>query len=293
MATTLYKKARQSNRRKVRAEVYEGTPITLTVVPKRYFEWKSTADVCTALLLLLPALPLMAVACIIVRLTSRGPAIFRQRRVGRGGELFCLYKIRSMNSDAETRMGPTWSQGADPRVTRIGRLLRRYHLDELPQLFNVLKGQMSLVGPRPERPEFVEVLQRQVPGYMNRLAVRPGITGLAQLNLPPDSDLVGVRRKLILDLEYIETAGPWLDIRLIACTALRFFKLPFLKIFGLRRRVLLPSGNSDNQFSANGERAVTLRQIQRNAHDHVCGKSETEAGVRRGRKGDPHRQKPR
>ena len=109
---------------------------------------------------------------------------------------------------------------------------------------------MSLVGPRPERPEFVEVLHRQIPAYGNRLAVRPGITGLAQLNLPPDSDLDSVRRKVILDIEYIQTAGPWLDLRLIACTALRFLKLPILVFFGLHRSVKLSPHEVENRQSA-------------------------------------------
>ena len=182
--------------------------------------------------------------------------------MGRHGEKFCLYKIRTMTADAETRTGPAWAQAADPRITPIGGLLRKVHLDELPQLFNVVKGEMSLVGPRPERPEFVEILQRQVADYGNRLAVRPGVTGLAQLNLPPDSDLDSVRRKVILDIEYIQTAGPWMDLRLIACTALRFLKLPVLRVFGLHRSVMLPHKEADNPAVAASQSIVTLQQIQ-------------------------------
>ena len=168
-------------------------------------------------MLLGPALPLIGLLVLIVRLNSRGPGIFRQVRVGKRGRTFTMYKLRSMRIDAEAKTGPAWSPtGGDPRVTRLGYWLRRLHLDELPQLFNVVRGEMSLVGPRPERPEFVEVLAEQIPGYLNRLMVQPGITGLAQINLPPDTDLDSVRRKLILDCEYIRSASSWLDFRIVA-----------------------------------------------------------------------------
>lgn len=176
-----------------------------------------------ALVLLVPALPLMAVTIAIVRVTSRGPGIYRQTRVGFGGRNFVMRKIRTMRVDAEARSGPVWAQLSDPRVTPVGRLIRTLHLDELPQLFNVLRGEMDLVGPRPERPEFTQWLGSEIPGYLNRLSVRPGITGLAQINLPPDTDLDSVRRKLALDLEYIHTRTLWLDARIVACTALRLF----------------------------------------------------------------------
>jgi lipopolysaccharide/colanic/teichoic acid biosynthesis glycosyltransferase len=236
-------------------------PLSITVEPTRYFRWKSIADFCLALLLLLPGLPLMAASIVLVRLTSRGPALFRQCRVGINGRIFCLYKIRSMRIDAETRTGPAWAQAADPRVTRVGHYLRKYHLDELPQLFNVLKGEMSLVGPRPERPEFVEILSRQLPAYQNRLAVIPGITGLAQVNLPPDSDMNSVRRKVILDLEYIQTAGLSMDLRLIFCTALRFLRLPLLALCRLQRDPKLPDATDGHPNFV--DRVVTLGQIQR------------------------------
>ena len=115
----------------------------------------------------------------------------------------------------------------------------RLHLDELPQLVNVLKGEMSLVGPRPERPEFVHVLAEQIPGYNRRLVILPGVTGLAQVNLPPDTDLESVRRKLVLDCEYVERAGLWLDIRLVLCTAFRLVRVSMVNPLGLRREVVL------------------------------------------------------
>ncbi len=128
---------------------------------------------------------------------------------------------------------------ADPRVTKFGRFLRKSHLDELPQLFNVLAGDMTLIGPRPERPEFTQFLAQEVPGYVARLTVKPGITGMAQINLPPDTDLDSVRRKLELDLDYIYHSNLWVDIRIMLCTALKVFGFPghkLAKLFGLRRR---------------------------------------------------------
>src|SRR5206468_10815773 len=139
------------------------------------------------------------VLMLLVRATSRGPAIFKQVRLGRGGRPYALYKIRSMAHDCERLTGPRWATAKDPRVTPLGRFLRRSHLDELPQLWNVIRGEMSLVGPRPERPEFVARLERQVPGYRERLGILPGITGLAQVQLPPDEDLDHVRRKVACD----------------------------------------------------------------------------------------------
>jgi hypothetical protein len=176
-----------------------------------------------------------------------------------------MYKIRTMQHDAETDSGPVWTRPKDPRVTSVGRLLRKFHLDEIPQLINVLRGEMSLIGPRPERPEFVEVLRKSIPGYMSRLAVRPGITGLAQLNLPPDTDLESVRRKLVLDLEYVERASFLLDCRLLMCTVARLFKLParlMMRVCGVSRTTgdadpRRPSSNGSG--SAKGTAAAPLR----------------------------------
>src|SRR6266850_7573784 len=192
----------------------------------RSFRWKSIFDRTVALLLLIPGLPLIGLLVVLVRLMSRGPGIYRQVRVGKGGRHFIMYKLRSMRVDAEVGTGPIWSAaGADLRVTPLGTWLRRSHLDELPQLFNVLKGEMALVGPRPERPEFVAVLAEQIPDYLDRLQVLPGITGLAQVNLPPDTDLDSVRRKLVLDREYVATAGILFDNRIVLCTLLRVLGL--------------------------------------------------------------------
>ena len=213
--------------------------------PGWYFRTKDLADRVIGAVLLVLALPFIAMLVLAVRLSSRGPGVYRQVRVGRRGLIFTMYKLRSMRLDAEAKSGPTWSaSGADPRVTPLGYWLRRLHLDELPQLVNVVRGEMALVGPRPERPEFVKVLAEQIPGYEDRLAVLPGITGLAQINLPPDSDLDSVRRKLIVDRDYIESAGLWLDLRILFCTLLRmlWIKGPTVtRLLGLERVVVLPA----------------------------------------------------
>ncbi|MEA1952004.1 MAG: sugar transferase, partial [Planctomycetota bacterium] len=193
-----------------------------------------------AVVLLVLLFPLIGILMAIVRLTSSGPGLFRQARTGKNQKSFTMYKIRTMAENAEAKSGPIWARVSDSRVTAVGHVLRKLHLDELPQLFNVLKGEMSLVGPRPERPEFIDMLAEQISGYKNRLAEKPGITGLAQLNLPPDSDLKSVRYKLVLDLEYLRQASFFLDIRIILCTALRGVKLPermSLRFFGLHRSI--------------------------------------------------------
>jgi lipopolysaccharide/colanic/teichoic acid biosynthesis glycosyltransferase len=220
-----------------------------------YFRWKRFLGGAMAALLLIPGLPMIVLLALLVQLTSRGPGIYRQRRVGKNGRDFMLYKIRTMKNDAEAGTGATWAQARDFRVTGIGKALRRLHLDELPQLINVLKGEMALIGPRPERPEFVHVLAAAIPGYSNRQAVLPGITGLAQLNLPPDTDLNSVRRKLVLDFEYIQHANLWLDIRIFFCTFARMFKLPSTSLFtiaGIHRTVTLPADNLQSSNGSNG-----------------------------------------
>ena len=208
------------------------------LAPARYFIWQGARCRLAGAVLLLPALPIIGLLVLLVRLTSRGPAIFRQTRVGRGGRLFVMYKLRTMSLDAEAASGPVWAQDRDPLVTPLGRLLRRLHLDEFPQLFNVVKGEMALVGPRPERPEFVARLARELPDYLDRLAVRPGITGLAQINLPPDTTLDDVRRKLMLDLEYVARGNLRFDLRIFLATFLRLFHIRtavLLGLLGLRR----------------------------------------------------------
>ena len=204
-----------------------------------YASCKATGDFVAAIMLIVLTAPLMVLSMILVKLTSRGPVIYSQTRLGRGGRPFTIYKIRTMLHNSEAMTGPRWSTTDDPRITPVGRLLRRTHLDELPQIWNILRGEMSLVGPRPERPEFVTQLERAIPRYQERLAVRPGVTGLAQVHLPPDTDLESVRRKLVCDLYYIAQLSFWLDLRILVCTALGLLGIPYTlsrKIFRVPSR---------------------------------------------------------
>jgi lipopolysaccharide/colanic/teichoic acid biosynthesis glycosyltransferase len=186
-----------------------------------YHNNKVILDRCIGGILLVLFSPLILVLMALVRATSSGAAVYKQTRVGKSGQVFQIYKLRTMYQDAEKLSGPVWAVRGDSRISPVGRVLRFLHLDELPQLINVLRGDMSLVGPRPERPEFVERLARQVPRYKERLAVLPGITGLAQINLPPDEGVNCVRRKVIIDCEYVARASFLLDLRILICTALR------------------------------------------------------------------------
>jgi len=183
-----------------------------------YLPIKATLDFLFALLIAIPATPIVILAAAVVKLTSPGSAFYRQMRVGKHGRVFALLKLRTMVDNAEAMTGAVWASECDPRVTPFGRFLRESHIDEFPQLINVLLGHMSLVGPRSERPEFMSRLQTIVPRYAERLAVRPGITGLTQLRLPPDTDPKGVHKKLMYDLYYIRHVQPWLDIRITAYT---------------------------------------------------------------------------
>ncbi len=209
------------------------------VRPTRYFKWKAYLERPLAALLFVLLLPIMLLIGLLVKLTSRGPAIFAQVRTGKYGEPFTMYKFRSMRVDAEARTGAVWCIQNDPRITKVGWWLRKLHLDELPQLWNVLRGEMSFVGPRPERPEIIVTLIDEIPGYLNRLSVKPGVTGLAQINLPPDETIEDVCRKQQLDIEYIQTANVWLDLRAMTATALRMIGLSgetTIRLMHLRRR---------------------------------------------------------
>jgi lipopolysaccharide/colanic/teichoic acid biosynthesis glycosyltransferase len=207
---------------------HQGEPPLPGLPPRTwYLFFKVGLEFTIALLLLVLSLPLILVTAVLVKLTSPGPAFYSQVRLGRHGRTFRLYKIRTMWHDCEKTTGARWAVPGDPRVTPLGRFLRRTHLDELPQLWNVLRGEMGMVGPRPERPEFVPDLERAVPHYGDRLLIRPGVTGLAQVQLPADTDLASVRRKLAYDLYYIRYINLWLDLRLICCTSVRMLGIPF------------------------------------------------------------------
>jgi lipopolysaccharide/colanic/teichoic acid biosynthesis glycosyltransferase len=212
-----------------------------------YLAAKRGFDLLLALVLFILTAPLLLLAMVLVKLTSRGPALYCQTRVGRNGLPFTIYKIRTMVHQCESLTGARWCVPGDNRVTPLGRLLRLTHLDELPQLWNVLWGHMSLVGPRPERPEFVPQLEQAIANYRERLQVRPGVTGLAQLQLPPDTDLESVRRKLAYDVYYVQRVGFLLDLRLLLGTGLKVVGVPFA---ALRRLLFLPRQEEVDQAYA-------------------------------------------
>ncbi len=178
---------------------------------------KRLFDVTTSLLLLLLTLPILIVTAIAIKVTSPGPVFYRQERVGQGGRTFMVLKFRSMRTDAE-RNGPQWAQANDDRVTPVGRLIRTARIDEIPQIFNVLKGDMSFVGPRPERPVFVEQLAKEIPFYLERHRVKPGITGWAQINYPYGASVEDARHKLQYDLYYIKNYSIFLDFLVLIQT---------------------------------------------------------------------------
>jgi len=175
-------------------------------------------DVCAALIGLLAFSALLPILALAIRLDSPGPAFYSQRRIGRGGRGFTIHKLRSMGVDAEEDSGARWSDPRDPRITRVGRFLRRTRLDELPQLWNVLRGEMSLIGPRPERPEFVSALAHEIPFYRTRLVVTPGLTGWAQVRYRYGSSTQDALRKLQYDLYYIRHQSPMLDLLIVLRT---------------------------------------------------------------------------
>jgi len=201
-----------------RTEHMYGLPL-IEVLPEPMPAWeqsmKRVMDVTVSLAVLVLGLPLWLAIGLLIRLTSPGPAIYKQQRVGQHGRIFTLYKFRTMYVDAEARTGPVWATKDDPRVTPIGRWLRRWRLDEVPQFWNVLKGDMSLVGPRPERPYFVEKLSREIPLYNRRHRVKPGITGWAQVRWKYDSSLDDVRQKVKFDLFYIENMSLRMDLKIL------------------------------------------------------------------------------
>ncbi|NNF27399.1 MAG: sugar transferase [Gemmatimonadetes bacterium] len=191
-------------------------------------------NVFVALIGIVLTLPVMAVIALAIRVTSRGPVIFRQQRVGldrrlqakgpveerrvtdAGGRIFTMYKFRTMYHRSGKR--EVWARPGDPRITPVGRILRAYRLDELPQLFNVLRGDMNVVGPRPEQPRIFSNLAGRFGAYRMRQRVLPGITGMAQVQLPYDQSLDDVRKKVDKDLEYIEKRGLWTDLKIMLRT---------------------------------------------------------------------------
>jgi len=187
--------------------------------PRRTSMFYHTAiNVVMAAVGVVAATPIMLLTALAVRLTSKGPVLYRQLRVGLDGRPFTLYKFRSMRADAEAETGAVWASKDDPRVTPLGRIIRKLRIDEIPQLFNVLKGEMSVVGPRPERHEMVQSLSEKIPYYRHRHCVRPGITGWAQVNYKYGDTLEDVIRKLEYDLYYIKNMSLSLDNYIIFLT---------------------------------------------------------------------------
>lgn len=170
---------------------------------------------CMGLLILIPVFIMVG---IVIKLTSQGPVFYTQERVGKGGRLFGIVKFRTMYVDAESNTGPIWAGRNDPRITPFGRFLRKTHIDELPQLINVISGDMSIVGPRPERPFFVQEFKGNIHGYTRRLTVKPGITGLAQCCHKYDETIQDVRSKLSYDVFYIKKMCMLLDIKILLLT---------------------------------------------------------------------------
>lgn len=182
-----------------------------------YAFFKRSFDLFAAFLVALVVLLLIPVIAIAIRLDSPGPVFYHQDRVGRGGRVFRIYKFRSMRADAE-RHGAVWAMEGDPRVTRVGDFMRRSRIDELPQLLNVLRGEMTFVGPRPERPEFTSVLERELPGYGARHLVKPGLTGWAQIRYQYASSVQDTATKLDYDLQYVRRRSLLFDAKILVQT---------------------------------------------------------------------------
>ncbi len=185
---------------------------------KRFREFKRYFDIFVSAFGFVVAAPIICITGLFIKLVSPGPIFFTQKRVGLNGEIFSIYKLRTMKVDAEKETGPVWASEDDPRLIKFGRIIRKLHLDELPQLYNVLKGDMSIVGPRPERPVFVDELSEKIEEYPKRLRVKPGITGLAQVRHKYDETIEDVKKKVKYDLLYIREMCLMVDIRILLRT---------------------------------------------------------------------------
>jgi len=204
-----------------------GLPL-IEVLPEPMQAWEQSLkrlfDMVVSFFVLVIGAPLWFLIGVLVRMTSKGGAIYKQERIGQGGKSFTMLKFRTMGEHAEAETGPVWASENDPRYTALGRWLRKTRIDEIPQFWNVLKGEMSLVGPRPERPFFVDQLAKEIPLYSRRHRVKPGITGWAQVKWKYDSDLKDVQQKVKYDLFYIENMSFRKDLQILfrtVYTALR------------------------------------------------------------------------
>ena len=178
---------------------------------------KRLFDICFAIVILIPAIPIMIISAIIIKLESKGNVIYSQERIGENNIPFKIYKFRSMRSDSE-KNGPSWASENDNRVTKFGNIMRKTRIDELPQLYNVIMGEMSFVGPRPERQYFIDTLEKEIPYYNLRHLVKPGLTGLAQVKYPYGASVEDAYRKLQYDLYYIKKYSLSFDILIILDT---------------------------------------------------------------------------
>lgn len=198
-----------------------GFPL-IDIVPQLMPQWEKSAkrmlDIFCALILLILSGPVIIFTAIAIKIDSPGSVFYRQQRVGLNGRLFKILKFRSMRQDAEKNTGPMWSTKNDPRITRVGRFIRKVRIDEIPQMYNVLKGEMSLVGPRPERQFFVDKLAKEVPLYKRRLKVKPGVTGWAQVKCKYDESIEDVKNKVKYDLFYIENQSLRMDAKILLRT---------------------------------------------------------------------------
>lgn len=185
---------------------------------------KRLTDIILSTLALLVLSPILLIVALFIKIDTPGPVFYKQKRVGFRGKKYILYKFRSMISDAEKHTGPVWAKKNDIRITRMGQIMRPLRLDELPQLFNVLNGNMSFIGPRPERPHFVGKLEKEIPLYRLRMSVHPGITGLAQVKHTYDRTIEDVKRKLDYDLEYINNLSLRFDLKIFLKTILTVLK---------------------------------------------------------------------
>ncbi len=186
--------------------------------PKTMMAARRMIEIVLSLAGLIILLPLMLFVSMLIKLDSRGPVLYTQERVGENGEVFNIHKFRSMKDDAENGTGPVWADENDPRITRVGRYIRRFRIDEIPQLWNVLKGEMSFIGPRPERPCFVEELTKTIPYYGQRHSVKPGITGWAQVKYRYGSSEEDALEKLKYEIYYIKNLSPLLDLFILSET---------------------------------------------------------------------------
>ena len=206
-------------------EELDGIPI-INVSSSPLYGWgrlgKRVMDIIVSIVMLIFLTPLMLILTVAVKLGSKGPVFYRQERMGFDGKRFEILKFRSMYVDAEERTGAIWAREDDPRTTRIGAFMRRWNLDELPQFYNVLKGEMSLVGPRPERPVFIDKFKKDIPRYMLRHKVKTGITGWAQVN--GYRGRTSLKKRIDYDLYYIENWSLWFDIKILFLTLVKGFK---------------------------------------------------------------------